>query len=351
VLDVDELGPALDTFRRSREYKNYEHVREHVLQMKVRGLPDEPSRPSAYWAEELAGFDYMLDASPLIVRKLRQHTFHITGLRVYDYRSHRDDARRKFELKLRALIELAGGRELLVPESPELGGFGYDVDGELFNVDTLKFFEALIGMELAAVLGAFRRATERSFVWEIGAGWGGFAYQFKTLFPNVTYVISDFPEVILFSGVYLTTLFPDAAVSFVEHEEEFPADDEFRELDFVFVPHTLTESIRPARLDFALNMVSFQEMTTAQVEGYVRHAYELGVPYLYSLNRDRSPYNPELTNVRDVIERWYWPHEIDVLPVSYTKLVDDPALLRPRKRPRLDRAHLDYRHICGWKRP
>ena len=35
--------------------------------------------PSSYWQEELANFEYMLDASPLIIEKLRHHTHHITG--------------------------------------------------------------------------------------------------------------------------------------------------------------------------------------------------------------------------------------------------------------------------------
>ena len=57
------------------------------------------------------------------------------------------------------------------------------------------------------------RAPGRKLVWEIGAGWGGFAYQFKTLFPDVTYVIVDLPELFLFSATYLMTLFPEAKVS------------------------------------------------------------------------------------------------------------------------------------------
>ena len=101
-----------------------------------------------------------------------------------------------------------------MPESPALGGFGYDIDGRLFNVDTLKFYEVLIGMERGGVLAALRE-RERPVVCEIGAGWGGFAYQFKTLFPRSTYVIVDFPELFLFSATYLATVFPDARLAFV----------------------------------------------------------------------------------------------------------------------------------------
>ena len=88
-----------------------------------------------------------------------------------------------------------------------------------------------------------------------------------------------------------------------------------------------------------INMVSFQEMTTLQVEAYVRRAYELGCPYFYSLNRDRSRHNQELSNVRSVIGQYYWPHGIDVLPVSYTKMLNED----PDK-------NSGYKHVLGWRR-
>ena len=119
-----------------------------------------------------------------------------------------------------------------MPESSQLGGFGFDIDGALYNIDTLKFYEALIALDRAGVLGELRAAPGRPVVWEIGAGWGGFAYQVKTLFPDVTYVICDLPELFLFSATYLMTLFPDASVLFADPDR--PA--ELSDADFVFVP-------------------------------------------------------------------------------------------------------------------
>ena len=88
----------------------------------------------------------MLDASPLMIEKLRHHSFHITGMRVYDYRSNRDRWCERFVEKRRALLKY-GKRELLIPEWRALGGFGFDIEGELYNLDTLKFFEVLIALE------------------------------------------------------------------------------------------------------------------------------------------------------------------------------------------------------------
>ena len=176
--------------RAGREFHGYLRVREAVQQMQ-QACEGRAADASRYWTEELENIDYLADASPLIVRKLRHHAFHITGIRPYDYRSKDDGRREHFEARLKALQEL-GGDGLLVPESPALGGFGYAIDGRLFNVDTLKFYEVLIGMERGGVLPALRR-NERPVVCEIGSGWAGFAYQFKTLFPRATYVLVDFP--------------------------------------------------------------------------------------------------------------------------------------------------------------
>jgi hypothetical protein len=162
-------------------------------------------------------------------------------------------------------LRAIGGDALLVPESPALGGFGYDIGGRLFNIDTLKFYEVLIGMQRGGALGALR-AVERPVVCEIGAGWGGFAYQFKTLFPRATYVIVDFPELFLFSATYLKTVFPDATLRFVGTSAEVSLGG-WRDADFVFVPNTLASVVTSLPLDLTVNMVSFQEMTDEQVRG------------------------------------------------------------------------------------
>jgi hypothetical protein len=85
-------------------------------------------------------------------------------------------------------------------------------------------------------------------------------------------------------------------------------------------------------------MVSFQEMTQEQVTAYVRHAYEVGARFLYSLNKEKSTYNRELESVSAIIDRYYWPRKIDVLHVPYQKMLD--------AKPSTD----DYKHIIGWRR-
>jgi len=319
-------------------------AREQVVAMKEReaAASGEALRPSDYWREELAGFEYMLDASPLVVEKLRHHTYHLTGLRTYDYRTHAAKARQMVEDKLEALLEL-GGEDLAVPESPELGGFGFEIDGALWNVDTLKFLECSLALRRGGVLPDLEARRERLVVWEIGGGWGGYAHQFKTLFPNATYMITDLPEVLLFSATYLMTVFPEAHVRFHAAGDDDSALADVEEADFVFAAHTALDTTRPERLDLALNMVSFQEMTAAQVRGYVDHAWRLGSPWLYSLNRDRSHYNEEISSVGAILRERYWTHEVPMLPVSYPQPL--PAKWRKR-RPKPPPSR--YKHMVGW---
>jgi hypothetical protein len=318
-------------------FKNYQYARDRVFEMRARMSAAPEYRPSAYWEEELSTFEYMLDASPLVIDKLRHHTHWITGIRAYEYRSQRARAKAKLTEKLAALRG-AGPTELLVPEWRTLGGFGFEIDGQLFNVDTLKFFEVMIALEKGAVLQEFRGNAERRLVWEIGAGWGGFPYQFKSLCPNVTYVVSDFPELFLYSATYLMSAFPGARVAFWGQEPIERLFARWQEFDFIFLPHTSLAEMKPERLDLTINMVSFQEMTEAQVTAYVERAFALNCPFLYSLNREKSAYNPEIKSVSAVVSQFYWPREVPVLPVPYTKMLDE-----------LPSAN-DYRHVIGWRR-
>jgi hypothetical protein len=318
VTFSEQLAQRIEIAAGSAAYSNYQRARAALL-----GMLDEASAaPSSYWGEELAGMEYMLDASPLVIARLRHHCYHVTGVWPYNYREQRpakrdrqyDDHRRKLD----ALLEI-GRRDLFVPESPALGGFGFAFDEGLVNIDTLKFFEAMIALDRGEVLGEFRESGERKVVWEIGAGWGGFAYQFKTLFPDATYVITDLPQLFLYSATYLATVFPDARIGFHSRAGD---DVDWLEHDFVFVPYPSLDAVAPPRLDLVVNMVSFQEMTTEQVQRYVERAHEAGASFLYSLNRERSRFNTELTGVSPILEQRFWPHEISLLPVGHQESLD-----------------------------
>jgi len=322
----------LSQARLSPAYQNYCRVRTRVFDMLEESCAAEDGADASdYWQEELAGFEYLLDASPLIVQRLREHCYHLTGLLSYPYRSHHSHKSYKLRKKLEALqtVDKSG---LCVPEARAMGGFGYEINGELFNIDTLKFYESMIALDKGGALDSFNTMNgERQAVMEIGSGWGGFCYQFKRLFPAVTYICVDLPQTLLFSAVYLLTVFPESRI--LIYGDTAPADT-FRNwdrYDIILMPNYILDRLTLPPISLGINMVSFQEMTTAQVEDYIRALAANGCPSLYSHNRDRSPHNQELSFVSDIMKRYYNVTEISVLDIPYTNLnVKDAAICGKR---------------------
>lgn len=352
-----QLKERIERAAQSEAFHNYLAVRERVLDM-LEEAESQSDAPSAYWEEELAGFDYILDASPLIIGKLREHCYHLTGLRANEYRQHHTHRRQLFAMKLQAL-QSQDPDNLFVPESPALGGFGFEVDGSLVNLDTLKYYECLIAMNKAGLLEQFRRGdARRRVVIEIGGGWGALAYQFKTLFPNACYIIVDLPPTLIFSAVYLRTLFPQSKSFIYGEGESFPS--EHQAYDFIFLPHFYFPRLNLTGVDLAINTVSFQEMTSAQVTAYARQLAEFHCAHLYSLNRDRSPHNAELTAVSEILRNYYRLTEITVLDAPYTMLAAPTengmkgrakTFARKLLSARHTEAAYRYRHLAGSLNP
>ena len=312
----------------SHAFASYLTAKQAVFSM-LDQMSDDGDDPSDYWSAEVKGVEYLLDASPILIETFRAHSYHLTGLQDYDYRGHHSHRMPLFQTKYEALAALDPWG-LFVPEDARLGGFGHELEAGLTNLDTLKFYEVLIGLKMAGMIPA---PTESDLapdrVLEIGGGWGGFAYQYKTLYPNTKYVIIDLPQTLLFSSTYLLSLFPDASFQFASNAEEL-AEVASKDLpDFTFIPHYLTEDIGQLNIDLAINMVSFQEMTTEQVSQYGRVLRDSGCANLYSLNREQSPYNPQLTGVIDVLSRYYPMKRQSILPIQYTELVFPRKALGP----------------------
>lgn len=337
----EDLQAHIENARRSPAYGHYLAAREEVL-----ALLDAPAsasvRPSEYWELELSGFEYLLDASPLVVERLREHCHHLTGLRAYDYRPHHEHKAGPFLEKLESL-RAVDRWNVFVPEPSLLGGFGFHTPHGRANLDTLKFFEALIALGKASLLEPLLESRgEKKTVLEIGSGWGGFAYQLKSICPKITYILVDLPQTLLLAATYLRTAFPDAPVAFWRGDA--PPAGSPPSQGFLLVPHHAFGRIRPGGIDLAVNLCSFQEMTTGQVGEYAAGLRALGVPALYSLNRDRSSHNQELSAVSEILSGVYRVEQVHVLRAAYTALGKvlpaDTSSLEPGS-PR------EYRHLVA----
>jgi len=352
--EATAAGAILVSEEARRAFDVYTGVRDAVLGVIAadrRADSTGTGTPSAYWTEELGNIDYMTDATPIIIAKLRHHAFHITGLRPYDYRVADDERAGLFEQRLRTLAAM-GGDELVVPEHPALGGFGYRIDGKLFNLDGLKYLEVLAGMKRAGVLDAFRGVKGRRVAWEIGGGWGGFAYQFTRIFPECTYVITDLPELFLFSATYLKTVIPGARTLIVGPSTPERVLQQWRDYDFVFVPNTRASALPGFAPHLLVNIASFQEMTGDQVAAYVDLAARARCPWLYSLNRERSRYNGQLESVSALLGARYDVADVSPLDTDYTRAMKKASKAKNKTGavdPAADRAGeaLTYRHMTG----
>lgn len=336
---LSEVDARVAVARNAAPYQAYLRARAAVGAM-MEEWPRQAGEAEAshYWREDMEGFFYLFDASPLIIETLREQCYHLTGVKSYEYRRHHDAAAKDFKWKLDRLRAIDSA-DLFVPEAPEMGGFGFDVGPGRVNIDTLKFYEVMIGLQKAGFLQPFREAGVLKTMLEIGSGWGGFAYQFKKLCPGATIVCLDLPPTLLFSATYLMALFPEArCLLYGEADFDAKARD-LSQFDFVFLPHYRLDVLQGQGIDLAINMVSFQEMTTAQVEHYVDTLARMRCERLYSLNRDRSKHNTQLSSVRDILARRYAVKPIDLLDLQYTQIAPPKAPAKPNP--------LDYRHSAA----
>jgi hypothetical protein len=79
------------------------------------------------------------------------------------------------------------------------------------------------------------------------------------------------------------------------------------------------------------------------VRDYAGMAAAAGCPLLYSLNRERSPYNTELVTVSGELSRHYALTEVTVLGTDYTSATKKP----PKPGKPAERSEFNYRHFVG----
>jgi hypothetical protein len=308
----------------ARAYRHYLQVREWAREARR-----DPVSLTAAEERVVHALAPLWDATPEAIANLRRWSEPVSGIRAADYTVSSSELAKRIRRDLKRLsVEV--GRDLFVPEPPLLGGFGFETGGQQYNDDTVKFFNVLVALQDGAVLNGIRQTADRSLVWEMGGGWGGFAYQFKTICPNTTYLITGAPELLLLSAVYLMTAFPRAQCRF--HGASAAADvwHRWEEADFVFASEAALPHLRPPRVDLALDVMALRHMTGGRTDAHVQWAFERSCPYFYSLHP--GGYSTPLPAVWSAINRRYW-----VQPVA----------------PRLELtkvAAVDYSHAIGWKR-
>jgi hypothetical protein len=334
--DEAERAEAERRATAARAFEIYQDVRAWAA--RLRDTVPTVDRTAAE-REALRRVAPLWDADSGTIAELRRWGGLLTGTRAEEYAALSPESLLRLKQEYRVLRQQVGDG-LFVEESPALGGFGFRRAGRLVNEDTLTCFGALAALDDAAVLPAFRAPGPRRLVWEIGGGWGGFAFQFTRLCRGVTYVITAPPELFLVSAVYLSTVMPGARCRFFDERDPGRVWDGWDETDFVFVPDGVLADFAPPRVDLTLDLGSLQFMTADRVRQHARRAFELGCRYVFSvLPADTPP--DDRARVWGGLEPCYWLHPVPPRAETMPAVSEHGPVVVPDVR---------LTHVAGWRR-
>lgn len=139
------------------------------------------------------------------------------------------------------------------------GEMGFDVEGAIVNPDVAGYQERMRLLHNTGLLQALDE-TESPVIVEIGTGYGALAHFIKKVVPHATYYLIDLPISLQFAGCYLS-------ISQTDHPVRLPGE-EVGVGDFVLVPADRYKRAGPARIDLAINTLSFNEMPPEVVSDY-----------------------------------------------------------------------------------
>jgi putative sugar O-methyltransferase len=261
------------------------------------------SSPSDYWLSFCSAFDYMLDLTPRSLAKIRLHTYHLTSDNYLTY-FFEPTTIDPIWFRNKLSLEYSDIPQALLLSEPRQGGMGINIDGRLVSTDIGRFQQVVSTLYRAGVLSKLQSSTKRTLFLEIGAGYGGLAYQIKKIVENSTYFIIDLPEVLFFSACYLQLAHPDKKF-FIYDPSDIDAlsgDKDWLEYDFIFLPNYRKDFVRKFRFDLVVNMESLQEMRHDQVTEYLDLIHEVCQGHFYSLNQDRNVKNLQLQNLSEMLQ-------------------------------------------------
>lgn len=291
----------------SRAFANYRLVRDQVRRQ-CEALPDT-SHLTACERRVLEALEPLWQAGPEIIATLRQHGQAISDVRMADYDTAERGLHAHLERDLRRLLA-RGDAGLWLDEPPILGSFGFRSFGRRYNEDTLRIFRGISLLQDAALIGEFRGREPRRTVWDIGGGWGGFGYHFKTVCPDVTYLITGRPEQFLLSAVYLMTLFPTARFRFYDPANADAFWDEWASVDFAFAPESIVAGMAPPLVDLVVDVMTLERMSPDRLALHVRRAYDVKARYFLSTCPAAGPDGATVSAVASALEHRYWPHPV-----------------------------------------
>jgi hypothetical protein len=246
---------------------------------------------------------------------------HVTGVHAADYVNPEPGRTDRLQREFQRLLAATDG--LWVEEPAALGGFGLMSPEGRYNADTLRYLRAVALLQDAAVVEEFRHQPHRPVVWEIGAGWGGFAHHFTSLCPDVTYLMTGSPELLLLAAVYLATVAPRARFRLFDVERPDAFWTAWHDVDFALAPESIVSARWPVPVELTIDLAMLERMSGVRVAAHVQRAHASGSRYF--LSECPVAETADALDVAAAIHRCYWPHPVCVPHRLGKRLaLDDP---------------------------
>lgn len=319
--------------------------------LRGRAPPGPESGSSLYFQRFGDRFGYLFDLSDESLRQIRHHTYHLTGDVYVAYELEADArawrARHGYDLLVRNLPP-----DLCLDE-PE-GGIGFHYpDGRFLSLDVVRFQSIVRTLHRRGEIQRLR-GLARPHILDIGCGYGGLAYQMSRILPAATFFLVDVPETLFLTAIYLALLVPAGSLYLYDPNdfgEQLAAG--FPDAQFVLLPSHEAQRLKGERIDLAISIESFQEMSRDQVAQYLDLMVACLAGPLYSWNRSHSPRNAELVDFhREIESRLRVRYEADVASESPLRTLLRNAALRTGLLKRTTaRSEFRRRELLAWPRP
>jgi hypothetical protein len=278
-------------------------VTEMLRERNSNSTEEDGQATSQIWSEALGVLDYALNLSAENFRNIRLHTSWFSGEHVGAYWH-------MYPPVDPAKYANALGYEFYVSQIPEtywLGEprvpglsipLGLDYKDKIINKPITRYQRCISNLYLMGILQQLLNKAGNSIVLEIGAGHGGFAHSLGNILAGKsTYIIVDLPEMLLFSGGFLTVNNPEKNI-YVYDKSTFTPEflsSRVYEYDYVLAPnYALAGLCALPEIDLMVNLLSFPEMTRKQLDEYLQLGYSKVSGYLCSDNMDRHPFSDQL---------------------------------------------------------
>jgi hypothetical protein len=148
----------------------------------------------------------------------------------------------------------------------KFGEIGWVINDMLINKDAYMYLERICLLYECGILERLKKLSETKIIniLEIGSGFGGLAYFIKKIIPNSHIILIDLPESLIFSNIYLKTIFPKENHNLLDSENQKISIRK----GFTYISNYNVPMLKFKNIDLAINTLSFAEMEISQVISY-----------------------------------------------------------------------------------